>query len=223
MAEPRRNGPYIWVTWLTKLLVGENSCEWAAWFRTQNESGSWEKTKPAKPFDQVGWQLAHTSRINEIRERFEKDGFVVLTENQNSFTLRSRSSGIAIGGKPDLIAREGKHGVIVDVKTGQPSPSHGVQVMTYMWAVPRALHQYSGMTFSGLIVYNDHEVPIPATAIDTPFTENIGKLIGRVGDARKQARKVPSAMECGFCPITHVDCPERVAGDERAEGQTDDF
>ena len=29
MAE-RRDKPNIWMTWLTKLLVGENSCEWAA-------------------------------------------------------------------------------------------------------------------------------------------------------------------------------------------------
>ena len=32
MAERRRDEPYIWVTWLTRLLVGENSCEWAVWF-----------------------------------------------------------------------------------------------------------------------------------------------------------------------------------------------
>ena len=30
MAVLRGGGPYIWVTWLTRLLVGENSCEWAA-------------------------------------------------------------------------------------------------------------------------------------------------------------------------------------------------
>ena len=39
----RQDGPYIWVTWLTKLLVGENSCEWSAWFRAQHEGWSWEQ------------------------------------------------------------------------------------------------------------------------------------------------------------------------------------
>ena len=29
MAQVRRDGPYIWVTWLTRLLVGENPCEWS--------------------------------------------------------------------------------------------------------------------------------------------------------------------------------------------------
>ena len=32
-----RDSPYIWATWLTKLLAGENSCEWAACFRSQHE------------------------------------------------------------------------------------------------------------------------------------------------------------------------------------------
>ena len=32
-----RDSPYIWVTWLTKLLVGENYCEWAGWFKAHYE------------------------------------------------------------------------------------------------------------------------------------------------------------------------------------------
>ena len=33
MAQRRADGPYLWVTWLTRPLVAENACEWAAWFR----------------------------------------------------------------------------------------------------------------------------------------------------------------------------------------------
>ena len=29
----RREHPYIWATWLPRLLIGENSCEWAVWFK----------------------------------------------------------------------------------------------------------------------------------------------------------------------------------------------
>jgi len=45
----RRDMPYIWITWLTKLLVGENSCEWAAWFRANHECRSYDKVP--SPFD----------------------------------------------------------------------------------------------------------------------------------------------------------------------------
>ena len=54
-----RATPYIWVTWLTKLLVGENSCEWAAWFRAHHESWSYDKVPST--FDATTWQLNHTA------------------------------------------------------------------------------------------------------------------------------------------------------------------
>ena len=28
-----RQSPYIWFTWLTKLMAGEAQCEWASWFK----------------------------------------------------------------------------------------------------------------------------------------------------------------------------------------------
>ena len=64
MAQIRANGPYIWVTWLTKLLVGENSCEWAAWFKSQHESWSWDKV--ASTFDQAEWQMEHTAKTQRM-------------------------------------------------------------------------------------------------------------------------------------------------------------
>ena len=123
MAQLRRDGPYISVTWLTRLLVGENSCEWSSGFRARHEGWSWEKVSSS--IDQVGWQLAHTAGINENRQRWEEQGFTVFTENQNSFTLQGRHA--ALGCKPDLIARIGDSGTIIDVKMGRPSPSRGAQ------------------------------------------------------------------------------------------------
>ena len=135
MAQLRSNGPYVWVTWLTKLLAGEHSCEWAAWFKSHHESWSWEKAPIT--FDVAKWQVAHTEGVIDTRAAWEREGYTVFTESQNSFALRGKTA--TLGGKPDLIARKGSQGVILDVKTGKPSPSHGVQVMLYMYAVPRAL------------------------------------------------------------------------------------
>ena len=218
MAQIRANGPYLWVTWLTKLLVGENSCEWAAWFRSQHESWSWDKV--ASTFDQAAWQMEHTGKLNECRQYWEEQGCTVLTEGQNSFVLRGKSA--ALGGKPDLIAWRGSTGTVIDIKTGQPSPSHSVQVMIYMYAIPRALHQYRGITFSGKIVYADHEVEIPASAVGDGFVGNLSQLILRLAST-SPARKVPSRMECGFCNITSADCPDRAAEDNLQEGATEDF
>ncbi len=94
--------------------------------------------------------------------------------------------------------------------------------MVYMYAVPRALGQYKGVTFDGKVVYEDQEVPIPASAVDSPFIENLSQLIRRVASGTP-ARKVPSPMECGFCNLTTADCPERAASDMMQEGETSDF
>ena len=148
-------------------------------------------------------------------------GYTVFMEGQNSFALRGRTA--ALGGKPDLIARKGGNtGTIIDVKTGKSSPSHGVQVMLYMYAVPRAMGKYYGVTFDGRVVYNDHEVDVPTSAVDEAFIKNLSALVWRLG-AGEPARRVPSTRECWFCDISSADCPERVDKDAVAEGVTEDF
>ena len=218
MAVPRESGPYIWVTWLTKLLVGENSCEWAAWFRAQHEGRSWNKVP--SDFNLTAWQLDHTALLNQVRSDLEQDSYDVLVENQNSFTLRGKSA--ALGGRPDIIATRGGQGTIIDVKTGAPSAAHKAQVLTYMYAVPQALHQYLGEGFAGKIVYRDHEEDIPRSAVNQEFTNNLSKLIQRIASTTP-ARIVPSPMECGFCNIPKGDCSDRAAGDTMTEGATADF
>ena len=46
MAKPRSGGPYIWVTLLSKLLAGDESCEYAGWFKAQHEPQSWQRGPP---------------------------------------------------------------------------------------------------------------------------------------------------------------------------------
>lgn len=100
MLELRSGGPYIWITWLIRLLTGESSCEWAYWFRAQHDGRSWKKAPST--FQQAGWQMEHTALLNTCRDHLEDQGYEVRTESQNSFVLKGKSA--AIGGKPDLIA-----------------------------------------------------------------------------------------------------------------------
>ena len=218
MAELRSNGPYIWVTWLPRLLVGEDSCEWASWFKARYEGWSWDRIPST--FNLTEWQMNHTSRVNEVRDALEEKGLTVFTENQNGFVLRGRSA--ALGGRPDLITRSGPRGTILDIKKAQPSAAHDVQVMIYMYGIPRALPQYQGVVFDGRVVYDDHEVEIAAAAIDDKFVDNLARLIGRISSSTP-ARKVPSVRECNRCPIPHAECPEREAESTVYEAETEDF
>ena len=86
--------------------------------------------------------LNHTALLNKRKVELgtqPRYGFDVNIEGQNSFQLRGRSATLA--GQPDLITQRDGQAVIVDVKTGQDSASHVVQVMIYLYAIPRALEQ----------------------------------------------------------------------------------
>ena len=39
----RENGPYIYPTWLPKLLAGLDRCEWKIWFQVNHDGRTWEK------------------------------------------------------------------------------------------------------------------------------------------------------------------------------------
>ena len=219
MPQVRRTGPYIWATWLTRLLTGEASCEWASQFKARHESGSWEKA--ASDFDQGQWMLRHTALLNDERLVWERGGHVVTTESQNHFTLRGNAAVVA--GKPDLIAVRNNVVTIIDVKTGKPSPSHVAQVALYMYAVPKAIEEYRGMDITGRVAYKEHAVDVPAGAVDENFVKTLGELIKRLA-AETPARRVPSPQECRWCDITARDCSERMEWEHRVrEGATDDF
>ena len=213
MARLRDRGPYIWITALTKLLTGEDSCEWSSWFRAQHENNSWERVP--RTFDSVGWQMGHTELLRGVRERWGDSGRRVFIEKQNEFRLRGKVA--TLGGRPDLIALSDSLNTVIDVKTGQPKESDKVQVMLYIWAIPLALPQYKGLRFDGRVVYRDHEVEIPVDAVDDHFVSRAISLIERLASPSPGIR-VSSYWECGFCPITLDDCPDRVGG--IAEGTT---
>ena len=121
-----------------------------------------------------------------------------------------------------LVALRGEYGTIIDVKTGSPSPAHSVQVMLYMYAVPRAMGSHHGVAFDGVVAYSDDEVVIPAAAVDEAFIRNLAGLVRRLS-ASEAAGRVPSTREYGFCDISSVDSPDRVVEDAVAEGVTEDF
>ncbi len=218
MAEKRPGLPYIWVTWLTKLLTGEASCEWAGWFQAQHDRKSW--TALPGDFDSTAWLIEHTAARNKYQEMLEGRGFDVSTESQNSFHLKGRTA--TVGGKPDLIAVKGNHGIIVDIKTGQPRTSDHVQVMLYMYAVSKAFpEKYKDVVLEGRVVYGEREVSVPSSAVDGKFVERFSELIRRLA-SNVPSRRVPSYGECGFCKIPVSECPDRVDKDS-SSAAVDDF
>ena len=217
MPAAQRKFPYIWATWLPRLLTGERSCEWAIWFKARHQG--WNR-KPSD-FNQADWLAHHTALLNEHRDRWIQSGYEIRVENQNAFQLRGHSAILA--GKPDLLVLNKNRILVIDFKTGQEQPWHKLQVMTYMYAMPKALPEYRHFKFAGEIVYNNRTERVPQGGIDQGFVQNLGSLIRRIAAPEPPVR-VPSAAECRYCDITLEDCSERIESVSYPCTQvTDDF
>ncbi len=211
----QRNHPYIWTTWLPRLLTGESSCEWSIWFKAHYRNWS----KPPSGFDQTEWLMRHTALLNRQKQEWKDRGYAVYVEGQNAFRLRGKSATLA--GRPDLVTLDDRDATIIDVKTGREQPWHRVQVMIYQYALPLALPQYRNVRVNGEVVYPTHTVRIPQESLPDLFVEALGALIRRLA-ADTPPGPVPSSSECQFCDI--LDCTERIDSDGPSqEGNTDDF
>ena len=214
----RRTEPYIWVTWLTKLLAGESQCEWSAWYRAHHTD--YEKV-PAD-FDLAKWTIEHNELVSARREELRNQGYRVFVEDENAFKRIGRT-GIVISGKPDLLAIREQIGVIEDCKTGRPRTSDQLQVLVYLLLLPIKDPRCAGIELSGRVVYRTSTVDIPGTAVDDGFRGRFVDLVQRIG-GDSPLPKAPAWAECRWCDIGPGDCLYRVTEPpESAEAETDLF
>ena len=202
----REHGPYIHPSWLPKLLVGMDMCEFKIWFQTHHDGRTW--TKVASDFDLARYNLRHTDLLRRCAQEYIDRGYFVTLENQNEF--RIPLAGATVSGRIDLVATRDDELVIIDVKAANPSQAHEIQVMLYMLFLQIQGARTQGLTVTGEVYYGeDHTVPIAAGAADQEFKDLVTGLIGHLTN-KVPPRKVPSASECRFCPIPREYCPERL-------------
>ena len=212
-----RESPYIWTTWLPKLLTGDNFCECAVWLKAHFQE--WDRVP--SDFSQADWLVKHTALLNEQKAQWEEPGYDVHVEGQNAFRLRGKAATLA--GRPDLVVDRFDDTLIIDVKTGREQAWHVVQVMIYMYALPSAFPQYRNVRLTGEVAYPTHTVEVPTVSRDGKFAQNLATVIRRLASDTPPTR-TPSAHECRFCDISSVECPERVEdGNQPADGITDEF
>ena len=165
--------------------------------------------------------IGHHAKGNGTKSQWEARRQKVYVEGQNSFRLRGQSATLA--GRPDLIVVRSNDALIIDIKAGRQLPAHFVQIMIYMYALPRALQQFQHAKLAGEIVYPTRTARVPMGSLHTQFKTDLGSLIRRIA-ADKPAARVPSEHECRFCDITTEDCPARVNSDPSThDGTTMEF
>ena len=205
-----RPKPYLHATWISKYLTGDKSCLWACWYKANFQGFE----RMPSDFDVARWTMDHTDALNRLIAELEEQGCRLYIENQNSFRVEGTRSGAVIGGRADLVAvfPDGRT-VVYDVKTGQESASHIVQVQLYMYLLPKAnlFHwKDAAGTLEGAVVYGSgHQIDIPAASVDEMFEARVADFMQRMV-APVPPRHVPSVPECGFCELTLSDCTERI-------------
>ena len=201
----KRDGLYVWVTWLSRLLVGETCCQWSAWFKTHHT----DYQKAPSDFQLAIWTAQHTEMVDKIAKEHLASGKKVFREEQNWFKVR-RGSGLLIAGKPDLITIDGvgQH-IVLDAKTGSPRNSDTIQVMLYMMLLPYSQPIFKGKEFEGCVVYRDGKrYDIPAAAIDDDFKKRVSYFLN-ILESTVAPVPTPSFAECKFCDIGDNDCSNR--------------
>jgi len=202
MATPR-DAPYIWATWITRLMAGEVHCEWAAWFKAHH---MYDKLPSA--FDVTKWTAEHTALVRERAAALRADGYSVFVEGQNAFKLRGQH-GITLAGKPDILALRHHAVHVIECKTGLPRQSDQIQVLIYLLVLPHVRPTWKQRTWHGSVQYRDNVVEIPGSAVDPQFRAFFRRLITQVGGT-DPLPWVPSYAECRFCDISQRDCSRRI-------------
>lgn len=211
----RRNGAYIRVTWLSKLMADSNPCWWSVWFR----ANYWVQARPTDP-QFVIWRAQHTRQVRELTGALKKPGVLVNTEDANFFRYTT-NTGATVAGKPDIVAVQDNMVSIYDVKTGKRRDSDVLQVMLYMLLLPRARGTFREHLTQGYVVYTDGRVEISPDRIDGEFGELFEYFAGVVSGP-DAPEKAPSQTNCRFCEVAASDCPEGAAVLRSAESVLDE-
>lgn len=195
--------PYVWVTWLAKLLGGQQ-CVWSAWFKAHHRYQKYEE----QAADLAEWNKAHTRLMSARRRELEQDGWTVFVEDANAFKLEGHAAIVA--GKADLIAVKDGHVLVVDGKTGRERESDIWQVLLYLYALPKSRPDLaSGAIVEGQVFYKHGDVSLTLDELTPERLQRIVDLVKAVGGDEPPPKK-PSREECKRCNIGHKDCPERV-------------
>ena len=186
----RRANAYVYATWITKLLAGEDSCRWKLWFRAH-----YAYDKKPSDFDLTKWATAHDQMVQETAESLRNGDYSVFLEDQNTFRLRNKE-GVMLAGRPDILAVREDEVIVVDCKTGKERNSDKIQVMLYMLVLPHALLRCEGKRLVGEVRYKHTGlVRIPPDAIGDEFRQLFREIM-TVASGDKEPPRHPSAREC---------------------------
>jgi len=201
MADKRRTRPYIWATWITKLIAGEDRCWYRAWYKAHHK---YEKT-PDDP-DRAAFFADFTARHDAITTRRAEElrdaNYVLKIEDQGAFTLSGKRADLAA--KPDIVAIGDGEAIVTDAKAGKRRESDHWQVLIYIFGL--GMTYLRGFQIRGEVSYQDDTVPV--RALDDFTRDKIVAAINRVAEDIPPVAS-PSVSECRYCDVAACEFRKR--------------
>lgn len=204
-----RHEPYLWVTWITGVLAGDRQCLLAPWLKAHFRITKVERSG----FDLAAWTVAHTDMVRTRARELEAEGYTVLLEDQNAFTIRGQH--VTLAGKCDLVAERGDEVRLVDCKSGQARGADVQQVLVYLLALPLLRPALREKRLTGELQYAAHRLEVPPEAFTPALRQRILDTIKSIGSGPRPVA-TPSAAECRWCDVSAADCPDRIEQPEPA-------
>jgi hypothetical protein len=195
----QRPEPFIWASWLAKVMAGRVSCEWQFWFQTHHRLLS----KQPSSFDSVGWQIGHTRLLSEVRR--EASARDLQPQIEFGVTFKLPEVDAKISGKADCLIVDGSDVTVLDCKTGNAHQSDRVQVMIYMYGLS-TYPQFARSRIRGAVIYRDDRVEIPY--LPEHFESDLTYFAQMLAAGEMPLRQ--PGPDCSFCTIAAIDCPERI-------------
>jgi hypothetical protein len=217
-ASPKRGKPYLWVTWLTGLLAGEDACYMQSWLKAHYRF----EERADRSFDLEAWKAEHTAMVEFEVARQQQQGWRVTLEDQNKFTYEGQAA--LVGGKPDIIAYRDGLVKVIDCKGGKRRASDYQQVLLYLFFLPR-IAKMAPANLLGEVIYRpdvSNPVCIQPTEVTAEWIARMSVAVRKVaGGVRPET--VPSARECHFCKVPDALCPDRAEAPPELYGQGEEF
>lgn len=210
-----KDGIYIWVTWLSKLLADQSSCKWAVWYKIHFK---YEALK--RGFDLERWTKEHDELVQFRARQLRNDGYDVYIEDENRFAVQG-CSGAIVAGKPDILALRDGVAYLEDCKTGKKRGSDHVQVAIYKLLAPFYFKSRSVAQFSGRLIYPDGDVSLDGN-VEVDLGARMAQMIRELAGSDPPS-KAPSARECRYCDIASRYCDRRIEDPDARVYVTDAF
>lgn len=187
-----RRRPYCYVTWLTKLLAGENKCWYSTWFKVNHDYAKTPDDPDREAFF-ADWTARHDALVEAQAEQFKKMGYTLKMEEDAAFFAHGAVADVS--GKPDLVAMRDNMAIVVDGKAGKRRKSDHWQVLIYMLLLPITWLQ--GYKIEGEVLYSDERVPV--RALGAAERDAIVNAIKRV--SAPEAPPAVPGTDCRYCDV----------------------